>query len=323
MKKGLIFGKFMPFHQGHRALVEFALSQCENVIVSMSYTPHDPIPAEIRFEWLHQLFDHNPRIELFQALDDFPDDGLPLTDATKLWADFIHLTFPEVEGVFCSEAYGVPLSQHLNCPVVFFDINRLQVPVSATAIRSHPFDNWEFIPEVIRPYFTKKVCIYGPESVGKTTLTQQLARHFQTSFVHEAARDVISSNDFEMETLIEIGRRQTALVAQRLQTADKVLFCDTDVITTQIYSQHYFGYVPDELKALEKEITYDLYLLLNIDTPWVPDSLRDLGHRRAEMFAVFKSELEKRQLPYVLIEGTWDERFTIAKKKVEEILRGN
>lgn len=322
MKKGLIFGKFMPFHQGHKALVEFALTQCEKVIVSMSYTPNNPIPAEIRFEWLHRLFSDNPRIELFQALDDFPDDGLPLEEATKLWADFIHLTFPEVEGVFCSEAYGVPLSRHLKCPVIFFDVDRIQVPISATAIRKAPAQHWDFIPEVIRPYFTKKICLFGPESVGKTTLTQQLARYFNTSFVHEMARDVISSNDFEIDTMTEIARRQTSLVQQRLQTANKVLFCDTDVITTQIYSQHYFGCVPDELKELEKEIAYDLYLLLNIDTPWVPDSLRALGHRRAEMFAVFKNELEKRQLPYVLIEGKWEERFDIAKKKVEEILLG-
>lgn len=321
MKKGLIFGKFMPFHLGHRALVEFALSQCEKVIVSMSYTPNDPIPAEIRFEWLHRLFAQNPRIELFQALDDFPDEGMPLTDATKLWADFIHYTFPEVEGVFCSEAYGVPLSRHLKCPVIFFDVERRQVPISATAIRRAPAQHWAFIPEEIRPYFTKKICLFGPESVGKTTLTEQLARHFHTSFVHEAARNVILSNDFWIETMTEIGRLQTSLVRQRLQTANKVLFCDTDVITTQIYSQHYFGYVPDELKTLEKEMTYDLYFLLNIDTPWVPDTLRDLGHRRTEMFALFKEALDKRQLPYVLIEGTWEERFTIAKKKVEEMLR--
>ncbi|WP_428654643.1 AAA family ATPase [Runella sp.] len=320
MKKGLIFGKFMPFHKGHKALIDFALSQCEKVIVSMSYTPTDPIPSDIRFQWLHQLFDHDPRIQLFQALDDFPDEELPLIEATKLWATFIHQTFPDIEGVFCSEEYGVPLSQHLNCPVLFFDLNRVQVPISATAIRANPYLHWDFIPEVIKPYFTKKICVYGPESTGKTTLTQQLADHFQTTFAHETARDVLTSNDFGVETIIEIGRLQTALVKQRLQTANKVLFCDTDLITTQIYSRHYFGYVTDALKKLEREVSYDLYLLLNIDTPWVADSLRDMGHRRAEMFAVFKDELQKRRLPYVLIEGTWEERFAGARKQVEKLL---
>ncbi|WP_041340524.1 hypothetical protein [Runella slithyformis] len=63
--------------------------------------------------------------------------------------------------------------------------------------------------------------------------------------------------------------------------------------------------------------------LFTRNTPWVPDSLRDPGHRRAELFAVFKNELEKRQLPFVLIEGTWEERFAIAKQNVEEILRGS
>ena len=323
MKKGLIFGKFMPFHKGHLALVEFALSQCERVIVSMSYTPTDPIPAEIRFQWLHQIFDENPRIELFQAIDDIPDDGLPLFDATKLWAEFIHETFPDIDGVFCSEYYGVPLAEHLGLPVVFFDRERIQVSVSATAIRQNPFANWEFIPEAVRPYFTKKVCLYGPESVGKTTLAYQLANYFQTIVAHEVAREELTSNEFGIEKIIEIGKKQTDLVKQRLRVADKVLFCDTDLITTQIYSQQYFGKVPQELAELEREISYDLYCLLNIDTPWVADSLRDFGHRRVEMFTVFKGELEKREIPYLLIEGTWEERFEKVRVQVEKMLQMN
>ncbi len=323
MKKGLIFGKFMPFHKGHLALVEFALSQCERVIVSMSYTPTDPIPAEIRFQWLHQIFDENPRIELFQAIDDIPDDGLSLFDATKLWAEFIHETFPDIDGVFCSESYGVPLAEHLGLPVVFFDRERIQVSVSATAIRNYPFANWEFIPEVVRPYFTKKVCLYGPESVGKTTLSFQLANYFQTIVAHEVAREELTSNEFDIEKIIEIGKKQTNLVKQRLQGANKVLFCDTDLITTQIYSQQYFGKVPQELAELEREISYDLYCLLNIDTPWVADSLRDFGHRRVEMFTVFKGELEKREIPYLLIEGTWEERFEKVRVQVEKMLQMN
>jgi HTH-type transcriptional repressor of NAD biosynthesis genes len=323
MKKGLVFGKFMPFHKGHLALVEFALSQCERVIVSMSYTPADPIPAEIRFQWLHQIFADNPRVELFQAIDDIPDDGMSLFDATKLWAEFIRHTFPDIEGVFCSEGYGIPLAQHLGLPVVIFDRERIQVPVSASVIRNNPSANWEFIPEAVRPYFTKKVCLYGPESVGKTTLANQLAAYFQTAVAHEAARDELTSNEFEIEKIIEIGKKQTELVKQRLQTANKVLFCDTDLITTQIYSQQYFGNVPQELKALEKEVSYDLYCLLNIDTPWVADSLRDFGHRRAEMFAVFKDELEKRNIPYLLVEGAWEERFEKVRLQVETMLQTN
>jgi HTH-type transcriptional repressor of NAD biosynthesis genes len=289
----------------------------------MSYTLADPISAEIRFEWLCQIFAHNPRIELFQAIDDIPDDGMSLFDATQLWAEFIHQTFPDIEGVFCSEEYGVPLAHHLGLPVVFFDRERLQVPVSATAIRNYPFAHWEFIPEAVRPYFTKKVCLYGPESVGKTTLSHQLAVHFQTVVAHETARDELTSNEFDVEKIIEIGKKQTALVKQQQQVANKVLFCDTDLITTQIYSQHYFGKVPQELTELEKEISYDLYCLLNIDTPWIADSLRDFGHRRAEMFAVFKEELEKRNIPYLLIEGTWEERFEKVRLQVEAMLQIN
>ena len=165
--------------------------------------------------------------------------------------------------------------------------------------------------------------MYGPESVGKTTLAYQLANYFQTVVAHEVAREELTSNEFDIEKIIEIGKKQTDLVKQRLQGANKVLFCDTDLITTQIYSQQYFGKVPHELKALEREISYDLYCLLNIDTPWVADSLRDFGQRRAEMFGVFKGELEKRGISYLLIEGTWEERFEKLRMQVEEMLQMN
>lgn len=47
---------------------------------------------------------------------------------------------------------------------------------------------WQYLPPVVRPYYAKRVCIYGPESTGKSTLTIDLARHFQTVFVEEYAR---------------------------------------------------------------------------------------------------------------------------------------
>jgi HTH-type transcriptional repressor of NAD biosynthesis genes len=169
MKKGLLFGKFMPVHQGHMALIEFAATQCDYLIVSMNCTPTDPIDPERRMEWLRALFGHRGNIELVSVLDDFSDDNLPLWEATRLWSDFIKQRFPDIDGFFCSETYGQPLSQHLGLPCIWFDPERQRVPVSARQIRQHPARYWQYIPAVVRPYFVKKICLYGSESVGKTT----------------------------------------------------------------------------------------------------------------------------------------------------------
>jgi HTH-type transcriptional regulator, transcriptional repressor of NAD biosynthesis genes len=313
-QKGLVFGKFMPIHKGHLALIDFAKSQCDNLIVSMSYTPNDPIDPTLRRRWLEQLFDNQSNIELAFELDDFNDDGLPLFEATKLWADFIKKRFPDIEVFFCSEDYGAPLSYHLGLPCVVFDKPRLNLPISATQIRTSPFKYWDYIPSVVQPYFVKKICIYGPESTGKSTLTRDLAQHFETVFAHEVARDVLIDNDVTVEDILRIGRAQTALVELKMQTANKVLFCDTDLITTQIYANIYLTEIPSELIDLEHKTHYDLYFLLDIDVPWVADRLRDFGDKRTEMYHLFKAALDERGIPYRAISGNWEDR----KKQIIE-----
>lgn len=318
-KKGLIFGKFMPVHTGHLALIDFAATHCQHLVVSMSFTPNDPITPALRFAWLQEIFKNRPEIEVVQELDDFHDDSLPLWEATKLWAAFIRSRFPEIEVFFCSETYGEPLSLHLSLPCVYFDKARQQVPVSATQIRANPFDYWAFIPAVVRPYFVKKICLYGPESTGKSTLSEALAQHYNTTFTPEVARKMLISNDFTIDDIITIGEAQTQEVITQTRLANKLLFCDTDLITTQIYARHYFGEIPAQLVHLERQIQYDYYFLLAPDLPWEADNLRDLGHRREEMFDIFKNELDIRQLPYQVVKGSWQERFEAIKQTVNQL----
>lgn len=154
----------------------------------------------------------------------------------------------------------------------------------------------------------KLVCLYGPESTGKSTMAKRMAERYHTSYVPEVAREMITSNDFTVDDIIRIGREQAARVKKMAKTANRVLFCDTDAITTAVYSDTYLHQVPAELSEMEKEIQYDLYLLFDIDVPWVADGLRDLGAKRAEMYARFKSELDKRGIPYTVVSGSFEAR---------------
>ncbi len=163
---------------------------------------------------------------------------------------------------------------------------------------------------------TKLICFYGPESTGKSVMARKMAEHYQTLSVPEVAREIILSSDFTTEDITRIGYAQTQRVVDYAKTANRFLFCDTDLITTQIYCHHYLHQVPPILMELEKQIVYDHYFLFDIDVPWVADGMRDLGNQRQTMFNVFKAELESRQISYHLIKGGWIER----EEKIKAVL---
>lgn len=320
MKRGLVIGKFMPVHKGHIALIDFAAGQCDELIVSMSFTPGDPIAADFRFLWLKEIFKNRPAIKLHCVEDDFDNESLPLEERTKVWSDFIRRTYPPVHLLFSSEAYGAPFAKNLAAEHRAFDPGRVRFPVSSTLIRNQPFQYWEYIPSVVRPYYVRKICFYGPESTGKSTMAIKMAERYQTEFVPEVARELITSNEFSTDDIIRIGIAHAERIAEKVKSANKILFCDTDAITTQIYSSHYLNTVPDVLFELERKVRYDLYFLMDIDVPWVADGLRDLGNRREDMMAVFKNALEERGIPYVLVKGNYTEREEIIVTGIDRLL---
>jgi HTH-type transcriptional repressor of NAD biosynthesis genes len=140
--------------------------------------------------------------------------------------------------------------------------------------------------------------------------------------VPEVAREFVSTNNFNREDIITIGRSQTERVFEQARKANKILFCDTDLITTQIYSRHYLKVVPPVLYELEKMVQYDLYFLFDIDVPWVSDGLRDLGEEgeRKAMYDIFRGELERRSIPYIAIRGSWNEREKIMIDHINQLL---
>jgi len=165
----------------------------------------------------------------------------------------------------------------------------------------------------------KLICFYGPESTGKSTLAKHFAQLYHTEFVPEVARELITSNNFTVDDIIRIGHAQTERVKEKLKTATKFLFCDTDLITTQIYSEKYLGVVPEILFELEKEIHYDKYFLFDIDVPWVADGLRDLDNQRNEMLKIFEEELVKRDIQFIRVTGDWGEREKIIRIEIDSL----
>lgn len=150
-----------------------------------------------------------------------------------------------------------------------------------------------------------------------------MAELYKTVYVPEVAREMITSNDFTVDDIIRIGKAQTERVLEYTKLANKVLFCDTDVIVTQIYSRHYLGIVPEILYELERKVKYDQYFFFDIDVPWIDDGLRDLGHQREEMRKIFLEELKKRNINPIMVQGSFEAREEILINGVDRMLKGN
>jgi NadR type nicotinamide-nucleotide adenylyltransferase len=162
----------------------------------------------------------------------------------------------------------------------------------------------------------KRICLHGPESTGKSTLGTRLAAHFGCEVVPEYGRAYCEAHgtDIGMAELVHIGQAQDAMnraAAGRAQNLDAafVLF-DTDPLITTVWAQMMFGTRDPWFDAFTGYA--DLYLLLDIDLPFVDDGLRVYAapEQRRRFFALCKAELDRRNVPYSLIRGQGDIRFS-------------
>lgn len=172
-----------------------------------------------------------------------------------------------------------------------------------------------------------KVVLFGPESTGKTTLSKQLARYYNTVWAPEFAREYLQKKwnnerkTCEADDIIPIAIGQMEIENRLSKKADKILICDTDLLETKVYSEEYYGgFVDPILDKAAKENTYDLYLLTFIDTPWEEDDLRDRPELRREMFDAFENTLKKYNRPYLLLEGNKETRLKTAVNAIDKII---
>ncbi|WP_445725529.1 AAA family ATPase [Flavobacterium sp.] len=173
-----------------------------------------------------------------------------------------------------------------------------------------------------------RIVLFGPESTGKTTLSRLLARHYNTVWVREFAREYLQEKwnnerkTCESSDLIPIAIGQMKLENELVQKADRLLICDTDLLETKVYSEEYYGgFVDASLEKAAIENKYDLYLLTYIDTPWDEDDIRDRPELRIEMFDAFENALKKYNRPYILLKGEKDFRLETAIQAIDEILK--
>jgi NadR type nicotinamide-nucleotide adenylyltransferase len=171
----------------------------------------------------------------------------------------------------------------------------------------------------------KKVVVIGPESTGKSTLCEQLAKYYNTSWVPEYAREYLLQHgtDYTYDNLLTIAKGQVALEESYIEKTahSNVLFIDTDQYVMKVWCEFVFGKCHSWILDQITKRKYDLYLLCNIDLPWVKDILReypDLASRQ-QLYNIYKSILSNQSVPWIEISGNYDERLQKAIHAVNEL----
>jgi HTH-type transcriptional repressor of NAD biosynthesis genes len=262
----------------------------------------ESIPGDLRYQWTKDAVANIPSITVDHITEELPGSSESSREISKIWADYLKKKYPSVDLIVSSEPYGEYVAEYMHIDHATFDIPRTQNPISGTDIRNNPFAYREFIPEHVRGYFVKKICIVGSESTGKSTLTRLLAEHFNTVYVEEMARYLVSkTQEVLFQDLQDIAVLHAQTINKRTKIANKLLFVDTDVNITKSYANYLFN---KELKVddrIHEANQFDLYLFLESDCTFVQDGTRLEQEQRAKLSESHKQQLRKAGIHYEVI----------------------
>ncbi len=190
----------------------------------------------------------------------------------------------------------------------------------------------------------KKIAIIGAESTGKSTLCELLAQHYKTEWCPEFAREYLLTNgtNYTFEDLEIIAKGQLALEDEYQRRVTNVwkkndddnfinsqsmsviqhppfLFVDTNMYVMKVWCEYVFEkchqFILDEIVSR----TYDLYLLCNIDLPWIKDELREYPDEkpRKELHHIYKDIMINQTTPWIEISGNYEERLSKAINAID------
>lgn len=324
MTKAFVFGKFLPFHKGHEAMINFAANKCDFLTVLVCCSDKENIPDTVRKSWIERTFEKEKIVEVktFNYLEsELPNTSETSKDVSEIWADIFKKQLPDYSLLITSEEYGNFVAAFMNIQHIAFDIPKKLFPVSATAVRKDLFANWKFLPDSVKPDFAIKVVILGTESTGKTTMTEKLSNHFNCSLVLEAAREIIAnSNAFSFDDLHLVATEHAKRIDEAILAASPLVIIDTDIHTTKSYSKFIFEKQLEVSDDIYNANIANLYLYLNNDVEYLQDGTRLSEAERNLLDYSHRQVLSEHNIFISEIKGNWDQRFQKAIEHINKLI---
>ncbi|WP_052078649.1 adenylyltransferase/cytidyltransferase family protein [Spirochaeta lutea] len=192
---GAIIGRFMPPHNGHRYLIDFAQGFVDHLTVFLCSLPDEPIPGELRERWMQELF---PQVTLVHFTQAIPEAHRDNPHSPSIWAQAMKPHLPQsTDYLFASESYGENLAKALGARFIPVDPSRNQIAVSASLIRKSPLAYWSYIPPPVRPYFVRRILVIAGSK--SEDIAQHLSEVFSTVYLpHYTSR---SLQNHELESI--------------------------------------------------------------------------------------------------------------------------
>jgi HTH-type transcriptional repressor of NAD biosynthesis genes len=184
-------GSFNPLHMGHVDCIIRAANMCEKLYIVLSVgCKRNEIDMRVRYRWLYQITKHIGNVEIFTIEDNDATKADYGVNSWKKDAEYVKSYIKDkIDVVFCGSDYDENSFWNVCYPeseLHIFERN----DISSTEIRKNPYKCWDWLPNIVKPYFVKKVLLIGGESTGKSTLTINLANHYNTNYIDEAGREL-------------------------------------------------------------------------------------------------------------------------------------
>ena len=336
-KVGMYGGSFDPLHLGHISDIIKAASVCEELYVVISWCDgRESTTKELRYRWILNSTRHLPNVKILMIEDKAVSKEEYNTDYywEKGAADIKAAIGKPINAVFCGSDYlGTNRFESLYSPeseVIYYD--RAEVPISSTEIRAWASKHWDYIPAVCRDYYAQKVLIVGGESTGKSTLVQNLALAYNTNYVAEYGRitaDYAGGENYMIsDDLYENLLRQRIHIMDAAKHSNRLLFVDTDAITTLFYSNFLLSKekaifnLKKMAEAINAMTQWDLVLFLEPDVEFVQDGTRntEIQDNRIKYSEQIKQLLDENNVEYHTVNGDYLQRFEKAKQLIADKL---
>jgi HTH-type transcriptional regulator, transcriptional repressor of NAD biosynthesis genes len=361
-RHALVLGKFYPPHSGHHHLIRTAARASDRTTVAVLASTVESIPLADRVYWLAAEHWADPGVAVLGDLDDhridFDDDHVWELHVGVVRSVLARRALRDgdpdaapVDVVFSSEKYGEELAARLGAAHVAVDPERVEHPVSSTAVRADPIGQWRYLAAATRAGLAARVVVLGAESTGTTTLAAQLAAHYRArngSFadtrlvtehgrvhtegkltaVHALAKasgrppPELDSLPWTVGDFVDVARQQAIAEDDAAARGGPLLVCDNDSWAATCWCERYLGQAHAEVEQAAGDRRPALYLLTDhAGVPFEQDGWRDGEHRREWMTARFVRGLRDRGVPWVLVSGNPEHRLRRAVRACDEILR--
>lgn len=321
---GLIIGRFRVLHRGHDYVIRFAQQRVSQLRVLVLDTEGEKHPVDVRAGWLMQQY---PGIHVYTVPRVISNAQ---RETGEFWRELRRYleNFPDSRPtiLFGSEMNGPEAARGLGMSFVPVDPPRELNPFTSMEILEDLYRHWQLLMPPAKAKLGLRVAIIGPESTGKSRLAVDLAEHYETVFAAEYARTLVDfqNNEVSFEDSENIARGQISSEDAMAHHANKVLFCDTNLMMTILYCEFIYGKCYPWIREYSERHLYDLYLILDTDVPWVEDPQRGLSDEegRRAFFDRLVEMVQNTGRPYRIINGDWDARFVKACRAVDALLGG-